>query len=114
MIPIEKVKLIIDKYNALEKALASSDIDKKEFVKKSKEYSSIGEIINDAKGYINFEKEKNELQKIIDEKDGDKEMIKLAQNELAHLLKKKEEYEKKLKIYLLPKDEADTKMQYLK
>ena len=109
MIPIEKVKLIIDKYNALEKALASSDIDKKEFVKKSKEYSSIGEIINDAKGYINFEKEKNELQKIIDEKDGDKEMIKLAQNELAHLLKKKEEYEKKLKIYLLPKDEADTK-----
>ena len=109
MIPIEKVKLIIDKYNALEKALASSDIDKKEFVKKSKEYSSIGEIINDAKGYINFEKEKNELQKIIDEKDGDKEMIKLAQNELTHLLKKKEEYEKKLKIYLLPKDEADTK-----
>ena len=89
MIPIEKVKLIIDKYNTLEKALASSDIDKKEFVKKSKEYSSIGEIINDAKGYINFEKEKNELQKIIDEKDGDKEMIKLAQNELAHLLKKK-------------------------
>ncbi len=109
MIPIEKIKLIIDKYNALEKALASGDIDKKAFVKKSKEYSSIGEIINDAKGYINFEKEKSELQKIIDEKDGDKEMIKLAQNELTHLLKKKEEYEKKLKIYLLPKDEADTK-----
>ena len=44
MIPIEKVKLIVDTYNNLEKELASSDIDKKEFVKKSKEYSSIGEI----------------------------------------------------------------------
>ena len=36
-------------------------------------------------------------------------MIKLAENELVQLLKKKEEYEKKLKVYLLPKDEADAK-----
>ena len=109
MIPVEKVKLIVNKYEMLEKELASSDIDKKEFVKKSKEYSSIGEIINDAKGYINFEKEKKELEKIINEKDGDVEMIKLAENELGQLLNKKIDYEKKLKIYLLPKDEADGK-----
>ena len=109
MIPIEKVKLIVDTYQNLEKALASGDIDKKDFVKKSKEYSSIGEVINEAKGYISCEKEKKELTKIIEEKDGDKEMIKLAENELVQLLKKKEEYEKKLKVYLLPKDEADAK-----
>ena len=89
MIPIEKVKLIVDTYKTLEKELASGDIDKKDFVKKSKEYSSIGEIINEAKGYIGFEKEKQELEKIIDEKDSDKEMIKLAENELIQLLKKK-------------------------
>jgi len=46
MIPIEKVKLIVDTYKTLEKQLASGNIDKKDFVKKSKEYSSIGEIIN--------------------------------------------------------------------
>jgi len=109
MIPIEKVKLIVDTYQNLEKALASGDIDKKDFVKKSKEYSSIGEVINEAKGYISCAKEKKELTKIIEEKDGDKEMIKLAENELVQLLKKKEEYEKKLKVYLLPKDEADAK-----
>ena len=109
MIPIEKVKLIVDTYETLEKELASGDIDKKDFVKKSKEYSSIGEVINEARGYVSFEKEKKELEKIIDEKDGDKEMIKLAENELILLSKKKEEYEKKLKIYLLPRDEADTK-----
>jgi len=65
MIPIEKVKLIVDTYKTLEKELASGDIDKKDFVKKSKEYSSIGEVINEARGYVSFEKEKKELEKII-------------------------------------------------
>ena len=109
MIPIEKVKLIVNTYETLEKELAYRDINKKDFVKKSKEYSSIGEIINEAKGYISFEKEKKELEKIINEKNADKEMIKLAENELTQMLIKRKEYEKKLKIYLLPKDEADTK-----
>ena len=63
MIPIEKVKLIVDKYITLEKELASGDIDKKNFVKKSKEYSSISEVISEARGYIGFEKEKKELEK---------------------------------------------------
>jgi len=109
MIPVEKVKLIVNTYENLEKDLASSNIDKKVFVKKSKEYSSIGEVINEAKGYVGFEKEKKELEKIINEKDADNEMIKLAESELNKLLEKKKEYEKKLKVYLLPKDEADGK-----
>ena len=91
MIPIEKVKSIIDNYNSLEKSLSSSDIDKKEFVKMSKEYSSIGQIINEARGYVSFEKEKIELEKIINEKDNDKEMVKLAESELAQLLEKKQQ-----------------------
>ena len=61
MIPIEKVKLIVDTYKTLEKELASGNIDKKDFVKKSKKYSSIGEVINEARGYIGLEKEKMEL-----------------------------------------------------
>jgi len=109
MIPIEKVKLIVSTYETLEKELASGDIGKKDFVKKSKEYSSIGEVINEAKGYVNFEKERGDLEKIIDDKDSDEEMRKLAESELTQLSQKKDEYEKKLKIYLLPKDEADGK-----
>ena len=58
MIPIEKVKLIVDTYKSLEQELASGDVDKKNFVKKSKEYSSIGEVINEARGYVDLEKEK--------------------------------------------------------
>ena len=109
MIPLERVQEIVKAYETLEKELASGNIDKKDFVKKSKEYSSIGGVINEARSYIGFEKEKKGLEKIIDEKGGDKEMIKLAENELVQLLKKKGEYEKKLKVYLLPKDEADEK-----
>ena len=50
MIPLEKIKKIVDTYNKLEKELASSGIKKEDLVKKSKEYSSIGDIINEARG----------------------------------------------------------------
>ena len=61
MIPLEKVKQIVDTYKALEKELASGDIDKKDFAKKSKEYSNLGGVINPACDYVDFEKEKEEL-----------------------------------------------------
>jgi len=109
MIPVEKVKIIVDTYKRLENELASGNIDKKDFVKKSKEYSSIGEIINQAKGYLNFENEKVGLEKIIEDKESDKEMIQLAKKELNELVEKNKKYEKILKVYLLPKDEADSK-----
>jgi len=109
MIPLEHVQQIVNTYKTLEKELASSDIGKKDFVKKSKEYSGIGDIIDEAKGYLDFEKEKLELGKIIEDKKSDKEMIQLAKSELNELLKKKQSYEKILKVYLLPKDEADSK-----
>ena len=88
MIPVKKIKLIVDTYETLEKELASGSISKKDFVKKSKEYSSIGEIINQAKGYLGFEREKIELEKIIEDKKSDKEMIQLAKNELNELIEK--------------------------
>ena len=65
MIPLEKVKQIVNTYETLEKELASSNIDKKDFVKKSKEYSNLGEVINQAWDYVGFEKESEELEKIV-------------------------------------------------
>tara|TARA_B100000287_G_C20635332_1_gene781405 strand:+ start:568 stop:1644 length:1077 start_codon:yes stop_codon:yes gene_type:complete len=109
MIPIKKVEQLINTYKELEKELASGSLNNKDLVKKSKEYSNLGGIIKEAKGYVNFDKEKKELEKIIEEKNNDKEMILLAKNELSELLKQHQENEKKLKIFLLPKDEADSK-----
>ena len=89
MIPLDKIKKIVIKYETLEKELASGNISKNDFVKKSKEYSSIGEIIDQAKDYLRFDKEKNELEKIIEDKKSDKEILELAKSELNDLLKKK-------------------------
>ena len=58
MIPIEKIKDIISKYDVLEKELSSGSIDPKLYAKKSKEYSSLGEIISTARNYVKFEIEK--------------------------------------------------------
>ena len=71
--------------------------------------SSIKEIIDQATGYLNFEKEKMEIEKIIEDKESDQEMVQLAKKELIDLQEKNKINEKILKIYLLPKDEADTK-----
>ena len=58
MIPLDRVQQIINTHKTLEQELASANINKKDFVKKSKEYSSLGEVISQAKSFINFEKEK--------------------------------------------------------
>ena len=55
MIPIEKVHDIIAKHDDLEKELSTGNIDAKLFAKKSKEYSSLGNIIFYAREFIKFE-----------------------------------------------------------
>ena len=109
MIPIEKVKDIISKYDVLEKELSSGSIDPKLYAKKSKEYSSLGEIISTARNYVKFEIEKKELVDMLQDKKNDQEIIDLAQKDLNDLIEKKENYEKDLKIFLLPKDDDDNK-----
>ena len=109
MIPTKKVEQLVDKYQSLEKELSSGIIDKKDFAIKSKEYSSLGEIIQCAREYLNFENQKKELDKMINEQNIDKEMNELAQSELMQLIENNEKNEKILKLYLLPKDEADKK-----
>ena len=109
MLPIDKVRNIITKYDALEQELASGKIDPKLFAKKSKEYSRLGEVIVKARKYINFENEKKDLINMVQDKSNDQGIIELAQKDLNELLEIKEKYEKDLKIFLLPKDEDDNK-----
>tara|TARA_X000000950_G_scaffold217152_1_gene261306 strand:+ start:2302 stop:3378 length:1077 start_codon:yes stop_codon:yes gene_type:complete len=109
MVPIDKVKDIINKYNALEKELSSGKVEPKLFANKSKEYSNLGNIINIARSFVNFENEKKDLLYMVQDKTNDKEMINLAQNDLNDLIEKKEKYENALKVFLLPKDEDDNK-----
>ena len=109
MIPRKTIEELISKHSLLEKDLSSIKIDKKLFAEKSKEYSEINEIITDAKKYLSFEKDKIELEKILKDKDSDEEFLKMAEIELKDLETQFEKNEKKLKLFLLPKDEADKK-----
>ncbi len=109
MIPLKKIEELIQKHSLLEKDLSSSKIDKKLFAEKSKEYSDLNEIIKNAKKYFSYEKDRLEIQKILDDKNSDTELIKMAEIELNDLKQENETNEKKLKMFLLPKDEADKK-----
>ena len=109
MIPLKKVQDLILKHNNLEKELSSGNIDKDNFVKKSKEYSELNEIINNAKQFENFERSKKDLENLINEENNDSEIKNLAKIELNDLIRKNQLNEQKLKMFLLPKDEADSK-----
>tara|TARA_B100000900_G_scaffold169459_1_gene143980 strand:+ start:830 stop:1900 length:1071 start_codon:yes stop_codon:yes gene_type:complete len=109
MIPNKTIEELINKHSMLEKDLASGTVDKKIFAEKSKEYSDLNEIVENAKKYINFDKEKKELEKLLNDDNSDQELIKMAENELSDLILQYENNEKKLKLFLLPKDEADKK-----
>ncbi len=109
MIPLKTIEDLINKHSLLEKDLSSGKIDKKLFAEKSKEYSDLNEIVEDAKKYASFEKDKSELEKILGDQSSDKEFLKMAETELKDLQAQHEKNEKKLKLFLLPKDEADKK-----
>jgi len=109
MIPEKTIEELISKHSSLEKDLSSGKIDKKIFAEKSKEYSDLNEIVEDAKKYISFEKDKLEIEKILNDQNTDEELFKMAEIELNDLRTQHEKNEKKLKLFLLPKDEADKK-----
>ena len=109
MIPVNKVRDLISKHESLEKELSSGTVDKKKFAEKSKEYSDLNDIIKEAKEYLSFSKEKEELEKICKDKNSETEIKDLANFELSELIKKNQINEKKIKLFLLPKDDADSK-----
>ena len=109
MLPDTKVHNLISKHSELERELSLGEVDKKNFAERSKEYSELNEIIKEAKEYILFEKNKNELEKIANDVKNEKEIKDLAKQELEDLILKHDKNENKIKLFLLPKDEADTK-----
>ena len=109
MIPLKTIEDLIIKHSTIEKELSSGELDNKIFAEKSKEYSDLNEIIQNAKDYISFQNEKEDLEKILNDGSVDEELKKMANLELTDLQSKYELNEKKLKLFLLPKDEADKK-----
>ena len=107
--PLTESKNIILRHNSLEKDLSSGNVEPKLLAIKSKEYSNLGSIVSIAKEYLNFEVVKKDLEHILQDKNNDAEIIEMAKKDLEEMKSKKESYENQLKIFLLPKDEDDSK-----
>ena len=103
MIPEKTIEELILKHSTLEKDLSSGDLDKKLFAEKSKEYSDVNEIIENAKNYVSFEGNKKEIEKILEDSAGDEELKSMAELELIELQSQHEINEKKIKIVFTSK-----------
>ena len=109
MLPLDKIHNLIKKHNELEEKLAFGDIDKKKYAQTSKEYSDLNEIIEYVKKYLSFKKDAEDLNNIINDENSDMEMKEFAESELQNLKINHQINEKKIKLFLLPKDLADSK-----
>jgi peptide chain release factor 1 len=109
MIPRDKVENIVNRFNELELILAKPDLKKEEFVSNSKEYSNLNDIITFARSYLKVLDDLKNTKNILEDKATDKEFYEMAEIEFKELKKEEEECVKRLKVFLLPKDEADEK-----
>ena len=109
MIPIKKVREIISKHKQLETELSSGKIKRDDFAQKSKEYSELNEIVDAAKQIEKFDDNKKDLENLIYDNNSGDEIISIAKDELKDAILKNQKNEKKIKLFLLPKDEADSK-----
>tara|TARA_B100000886_G_scaffold93589_1_gene61893 strand:- start:2746 stop:3819 length:1074 start_codon:yes stop_codon:yes gene_type:complete len=109
MLPQKKIQNLIDRHFKLEKQLSSGEIDKNKFAEISKEYSDLNNIIKHAKEYLSYQKDTEDLNNIINDNNSDTEMKVFASSELENLKNNFELNEKKIKLFLLPKDLADSK-----
>ena len=80
MIPFKTINDLINKHSLLEKELSTGEIDKNSFAEKSKEYADLNEIIQIAKFYISFEKNKKEIQLILEDKNSDSAIFTISES----------------------------------
>lgn len=103
-----KLDKVITRYHELRDILAKSEMsDPKEFGRLSKEYSDMTPVVEAIEEVRKTEREIEDLEAMIADKDMDAEMREFAKQELEQLKEKLPHQEHQIKILLLPKDEAD-------
>lgn len=106
----EKLGRVVSRYDELARTMSvEGKVNPQEFAKLSKEYSDLTPI---AQSIVALQKVKSELadvDAILSDASADAELKKMAESERQTLKEKLPELEQKVKILLLPKDEADAK-----
>ncbi|MCH8322075.1 MAG: peptide chain release factor 1 [Proteobacteria bacterium] len=110
MIPEQKLKQLIDRFEALEGQLADpAAMARAEFVQASKEYSDLGPVVEKAREVIKLKADLTGMEEMLADEASDKDMKELAVAEIAEAKARLEVLDKDLSILLLPKDVADEK-----
>ena len=105
---IEKLKKIKERYEELTKDLIDPDVlaDMNVWQKKSKEQSSLVEIVEKYDEYIKVENDMKDAEEML-KAETDPDMVAMLNDEYYEGKNKLKEIEEELKILLLPKDEND-------
>ena len=107
---LEKLKILEQKFNEISDLIIKPDIisDQKKYIKISKEYKDLKEIIDKKNEYENVLKNIDEATLIM-KNETDEEMLELANSEMVVYKENLVELEEQLKILLIPKDPDDSK-----
>ncbi len=107
---LEKLKILEQKFNEISDLIIKPDViaDQKKYIKISKEYKDLKEIIDKKNEYKNVLKNIDEANLII-KNETDKEMLELANSEMVVYKENLVVLEEELKILLIPKDPDDAK-----
>ena len=106
----EKLNIIKQRFIELSDLIIQPDIisDQKHYVKISKEYKDLKDIVDKINEYNTIKENIKEAEEIL-KSETDKEMIELASSELSSNKDLINEIEEELKIMLIPKDPDDSK-----
>ena len=106
----EKLNIIKQRFVELSDLIIQPDIisDQKQYVKISKEYKDLKEIVDKINEYNTIKENIHEAEEIL-KSESDQEMIELASSELSSNKDLINEIEEELKIMLIPKDPDDSK-----
>lgn len=106
----EKLNIIKQRFFELSDLIIQPDIisDQKQYVKISKEYKDLKEIVDKINEYNTIKENIHEAEEIL-KSESDQEMIELASSELSSNKDLINEIEEELKIMLIPKDPDDSK-----
>ncbi len=103
-----KLDSVLAKHQELGKTLESpGELSTQEFAKLSKEYSDMVPIVEAITALRATEQELADLEELLADPETDAELKKIASTEKDSLHKQLPELEQKVKVLLLPKDEAD-------
>ena len=103
----QKLDQVLDRHTKITELLSAGVDDSKEFVKLSKEFSELEDVVVAIKSLKAAEAEMEEAQEIVSDPDSDAEFKEMAEQELITLKKLVPDFERKVQVLLLPKDEDD-------